>query len=165
MDAWTGDLFSFSGVRPILFPAWDDQPSPGRAVDEIAGQHLRVLKQFDSGDAPRLVLTTIRALLQPVPGRADFAARRRVLHRGATADLEELAVWLVGNGYQNTDAVELPGDSAVAAAFEYSPDAEAPHRLEFFGDEIDAIRSFRRETQRSLGDPGTGGMVNYRPAE
>ena len=154
VDAWAGDLFSFSGVRPILFPAWDDQPSPGHAVDEIAGQRLRLLKQFDSGDAPHLVLTTIQALLQPVPGRADFAARRRILDRGATADLEELAVWLVENGYQNTDAVELPGEFSRRGGIldVYSPDAEAPHRLEFFGDEIDAIRSFSPQTQRSLGD-------------
>ena len=59
---------------------------------------------------PRLVLTTIQALLQPVPDRAEFAARRRILRRGETADLEELAAWLVEHGYQNTDAVELPGE-------------------------------------------------------
>src|SRR5439155_15578049 len=34
----------------------------------------------------------------------------------------------------------------------FSPDAEAPCRLEFFGDEIDSIRQFSPETQRSLGD-------------
>ena len=33
----------------------------------------------------------------------------------------------------------------------YSPDAEAPYRLEFFGDEIESIRQFAPETQRSLG--------------
>src|SRR5207248_2401040 len=99
LDAWAGDLFSFSGVRPAVFPAWDDQPAAGRAFDEIAGQRLRLLKQLDSGDPPRLLLTTVQALLQPVPGRAEFAARRRVLRRGETADLEELAAWLVGHGY------------------------------------------------------------------
>jgi transcription-repair coupling factor (superfamily II helicase) len=154
VDVWAGDLFSFSGVRPVLFPAWDDQPAAGHAVDEIAGHRLRLLKQFDSGEAPRLVLTTIQALLQPVPGRAEFAARRRILRRGESADLEELAVWLVENGYQNTDAVELPGEFSRRGGIldVYSPDADAPHRLEFFGDEIDAIRQFSPETQRSLGE-------------
>ncbi len=154
VDAWAGDLSSFSGVRPLLFPAWDDQPTAGRAFDEIAGQRLRLLKQLDSGDAPRLALTTIQALLQPVPDRTEFAARRRVLRRGQTADLDELAGWLVENGYQSTDAVESPGEFGRRGGIldVFSPDAEAPHRLEFFGDEIDAIRQFSPETQRSLGD-------------
>ncbi len=154
LDGWAGDLVAFSGVRPAIFPAWDDQPSAGHAVDEIAGQRLRLLKQLDSGDPPRLLLTTIQALLQPVPDRAEFAARRRVLRRGETADLEELAAWLVDRGYSNTDAVELPGEFSRRGGIldVYSPDAEAPHRLEFFGDEIDSIRSFSPATQRSLGD-------------
>jgi transcription-repair coupling factor (superfamily II helicase) len=154
VDPWAGDLFSFSGIRPIFFPAWDDQPAAGHAVDEIAGQRLRLLKQLDSGQAPRLVLTTIQALLQPVPGRAEFSQRRRILRRGDSADLEELTVWLVENGYQNTDAVELPGEFSRRGGIldVYSPDADAPHRLEFFGDEIDAIRPFSAESQRSLGE-------------
>ena len=154
VDAWAGDLFSFSAVRPALFPAWDDQPSGGSVVDEIAGQRLRLLKQLDSGEAPRLILTTIQALLQPVPGRTEFAARRRVLQRGATADLEDLAVWLVAHGYQNADVVESPGEFSRRGGIldVYSPDAEAPQRLEFFGDEIDSIRQFSPQTQRSLGD-------------
>ena len=144
VDPWAGDLFSFSGVRPVLFPAWDDQPAAGHAVDEIAGQRLRLLKQFDSGDAPRLVLTTIQALLQSVVSRAEFSARWRILRRGESADLEELAGWLVDNGYQNTDAVELPGEFSRRGGIldVYSPDAESPHRIEFFGDEIDAHPPF-----------------------
>jgi transcription-repair coupling factor (superfamily II helicase) len=154
LDAWAGDLLTFSGVRPAMFPARDDQPSAGRAVDAIASQRLRLLKQLDSGDAPRLLLTTIQALLQPVPDRMEFAARRRVLRRGDTADLEELAAWLVDHGYQNVDAVELPGEFSRRGGIldVHSPDAEAPHRLEFFGDEIDSIRQFSPATQRSLGD-------------
>ena len=154
LDGWAGDLIAFSGIQPAVFPAWDDQPSPARAFDEIAGQRLRLLKGLVSGDPPRLLLTTVQALLQPVPDRAAFAARRRVLKRGDTADLEELAAWLVAHGYQNADAVELPGEFSRRGGIldVYSPDAEAPQRLEFFGDEIDSIRQFSPATQRSLGD-------------
>ena len=61
------------------------QPAGGRpAVDEIAGQRLRLLKQLEAGEPPRLLLTTIQALIQPVPDRAEFAASRRVLRVGET---------------------------------------------------------------------------------
>src|SRR5437868_1359788 len=49
LDGWTGDLASFSGIRPVLFPAWDNQPSAG-VVDEVAGQRLRVLKQLEADE-------------------------------------------------------------------------------------------------------------------
>ncbi len=60
----------------------------------------------------------------------------------------------MGHGYRNTDAVEAPGEFSRRGGIldVYSPDADAPHRLEFFGDEIDSIRPFSPSTQRSLGD-------------
>ncbi len=164
LDGWAGDLLTFAGVRPAIFPAWDDQPSAGQIVDEIAGQRLRLLKQLDAGDAPRLLLTTIQALVQPVPDRAEFAARRRTLRRGETADLEELAAWLVDHGYQNTDAVELPGEFSRRGGIldVFSPDAEAPQRLEFFGDEIDSIRAVRAGHAAQPRRSGKGGMGRAR---
>ena len=154
VDPWAGDLISFSGLRPVLFPACDDQTVSAQAVDESVGRRLRLLKQFDSGEPPRLVLTTIQALLQPVPPCAEFAGRRRVLRRGETVDVEEVSAWLVAHGYQNTEAVELPGEFSRRGGIldVYSPDAEAPHRLELFGDDIDSIRQFSPQTQRSLGE-------------
>ncbi len=152
VDGWLSDLESFSGRRPLLFPAWDNQPGSG-VVDEIAGQRLRVLKQLESSEPPRLILATFQALIQPVPDRTQFIASRRVLKQGETYDLEALATWLVEQGYQPAEAVELPGEFSRRGGIldVFSPDAEAPYRVEFFGDEIDSIRQFAPETQRSLG--------------
>ncbi|HZY89485.1 MAG TPA: CarD family transcriptional regulator, partial [Gemmataceae bacterium] len=152
LDGWAGDLQSFAGLRPALFPAWDNQPGSG-PVDEVAGQRLRLLKQLEGPEPPRLVLTTFQALLQPVPDRKQLAQNRRVLRAGETVGLEELADWLVGHGYQPTDAVELPGEFSRRGGIldVFSPDAEAPFRVEFFGDEVESIRQFSPGTQRSLG--------------
>src|SRR5262249_6905629 len=51
-----------------------------------------------------------------------------------------------------TEAVELPGEFSRRGGIldVFSPDAEAPYRLEFFGDEIESIRQFAPLTQRSL---------------
>ncbi len=151
LDAWAADLVSFSSIQPAVLPAWDNAPGSG-AVDEIAGQRLRLLKQLTGAEPPRLVLTTFPALIQPVPDRKQLAGSQRLLRVGATVDLDELAAWLVARGYESTEAVDLPGEfSRRGGIFDvFTPDADAPFRLEFFGDEIDSIRSFSPQTQRSL---------------
>jgi transcription-repair coupling factor (superfamily II helicase) len=151
LDAWVGDLASFSGVQLMVFPAWDNYP--GEAADEVASQRLRVLKQLESTQPPRLLLATVQALIQAVPDRDQLSANRRTVRAGETCDPEELARWLVDHGYRPVEAVETPGDfSRRGGIFDaYPPDAEAPYRLEFFGDEIESVRQFSPGTQRSLG--------------
>lgn len=51
LDAWAADLHSFAGVEPVLLPAWESVP--GDAVDDIAGERLRLLGRLDRNDAPR----------------------------------------------------------------------------------------------------------------
>src|SRR5438067_7927676 len=86
VDGWTDDLAGFSGLRPVLFPAWDTLPSDLTVLDEVAGQRLRVLRQLEAGAPPRYVLTTIQALIQPVPGCDELAKFRRTLKKGQQID-------------------------------------------------------------------------------
>ncbi len=68
--------------------------------------------------------------------------------------LEELTIWLVDHGFQRRDTIELAGEFSRRGGIldVFSPDAEAPYRLEFFGDEIESIRQFAVSTQRSMGE-------------
>jgi transcription-repair coupling factor (superfamily II helicase) len=152
LDAWAGDLHSFSGLRPAPFPAWDGRPADG--LDEIAGQRLRLLEQLRGPTPPRLVLSTFQALLQPVPDPERLSRGRRTVRAGAAVDPDELAAWLVAHGYRPADAVEFPGEFSRRGGIldAFPPDAEAPYRLEFFGDELESLRQFSPATQRSLGD-------------
>jgi transcription-repair coupling factor (superfamily II helicase) len=154
VDGWAGDLSGFAGLEPVVFPAWDRLPEDAAAVDEVAAQRLRVLKELATGWAPRYLLTTIQALIQPVPGRADFSGGRRRIAVRDRVDMEELTGWLVEHGFQRTEAVELPGDFSRRGGIldVFSPDEEAPYRLEFFGDVIESVRRFSLQTQRSLED-------------
>jgi transcription-repair coupling factor (superfamily II helicase) len=162
LDAWADDIETFTGQRPIAFPAWEGLPAALQSrnsdgldrVDEIAGQRLRVLKSLGGSAPPRFLLSTMQALLQPVPDRDQLAARRRLLKRGDCVSLEDFTAWLVEHHFQRTEIVSLPGEFSRRGGIldVFSPDAEAPCRLEFFGDEIDSIRQFSPETQRSLGD-------------
>src|SRR5262249_38332474 len=110
LDGWTNDLHSFAGLRPVVFPAWDALPSDSGTVDEVARQRLRVLKSLVAGDAPRLLVTTIHALIQPVPDRAQLDQGRRRLAVGDLLTPEDLAAWLVEHGFHPNEAVQLPGD-------------------------------------------------------
>src|SRR5581483_4250468 len=134
VDGWLADLASFSGISPAVFPASDSRPG---TLDETASQRLRLLRQLESSDPPRLVLTTIQALIQPVPDRARLAANRRAVRVGESYDMDEIAAWLVDRGYRPAEAVEVPGEFSRRGGIldVFSPDAEHPHRVEFFGDE------------------------------
>ena len=152
VDFWIEDLYSFSGLRSVVFPAWDTLPNAETVIDEVGGQRLRVLRQLEADTPPQLIVTTFQALLQPVPDRERLAKMRRRIRVGANVDLEELTAWLVKNGYQRMEAIELPGEFSRRGGIldVFSPDAEVPYRLEFLGDEIESIRPFAIETQRSM---------------
>lgn len=153
LEAWTGDLEGFAGRRPVIFPASDSWPPNPSSYDDTPRQRLRLIQKLAS-DPPKLLLTTMAAVMQPVPGRGELEARGRRLRVGETLDLEEIGVWLVNNGYKRVDACELPGEFARRGGILdiFSLDADEPVRLEFFGDEIESIRPFAVGTQRSSGE-------------
>ncbi len=153
LDGWADDLATFTGQRPAIFPAWDSLPSDEELLDEVAGQRLRLLRQLQSPNPPRFILTTMQALMQPVPDREQLVQSRRVIKTGEQLEMEDLVGWLVERGYKHTEAVELPGEFSRRGGIldVYSPDADAPFRIEFFGDEMESIRQFALQTQRSLG--------------
>src|SRR6516162_2651277 len=154
LDDWATDILSFSGIHVSVFPAWDALPTADTVIDEIGGQRLRVLRQLESDSPPRILLTTMQALLQPVPDRDQLGKNRRRLRVGQELPIEEIVTWLIGQGLQRMEAVEIPGEFSSRGGIldVFSPDAEAPYRIEFFGDEIESIRQFSAETQRSLGE-------------
>src|ERR1043165_4203682 len=100
LDYWDEDLASFSGIRPVNFPAWDALPTADTVLDEIGGRRLRVLRQLESDQPPKLLLTSLQALLQPVPNREQLARRRKKLRVGQDAPIEEIVTWLVEQGFQ-----------------------------------------------------------------
>ncbi len=153
VDGWVEDLASFAGAAPAVFPAWDNLPTAeSTVVDETTGQRLRVLRQLDGGEPPRFVITTFQALTQPVPDRERLAQGRRVVRVGEQLDLNELAGWLVAHGFQPSDAIEFPGEFSRRGGIldVFPPDAEHPYRLEFFGDDVESVRTFSLQTQRSV---------------
>jgi transcription-repair coupling factor (superfamily II helicase) len=167
LDGWADDLVSFSGIEPVVLPAWNQLPSADTVLDDVQGPRLRVLKRLERNNPPRLILTTMQALLQPVPARTELAEQRRVFRSGDEIRLEELVKWLVEHGLTRRETVELPGEFSRRGGIldVYPPDADAPFRLEFFGDVIESVRRFAPETQRSMGEVGEAELTGFAGAK
>ncbi|KEH89847.1 transcription-repair coupling factor [Clostridium novyi A str. 4540] len=71
---------------------------------------------------------------------------------GDVIDIEELSEKLIQGGYQRTSIVEGKGEFSIRGGIidVYSPISSVPYRIELFGDEVDSIRSFNTESQRSI---------------
>jgi transcription-repair coupling factor (superfamily II helicase) len=138
VDDLLDDLPLFADLAAARFPAWESLPNEQTAVDEVFGDRLRVLKSLQSSDRPKLVVASIQSLLQPTPDRQTLARQTRTLGLGTEIRVEELARWLVENGFQNMPAVELPGEFSIRGGIMdiFAPDWFDPVRVEFFGDAI-----------------------------
>jgi transcription-repair coupling factor (superfamily II helicase) len=154
LDPFALDVASFSGITPDVFPAWETLPQELRTSDPILGSRLRVLKGLESGSPPKVVVTTIQALMQPVPARATRQESTRVWKLGNVLNTEDLAAWLVVRGFERVPSLEMPGEFSIHGGIVdlFSPDAADPVRIELYGDEIDSIRTFDVETQQKVAD-------------
>ena len=111
---------------------------------------------LEKPDRPRIVLTTVNALVQRVPPRAAFARRQHGRWRStARCAPETLAQFLEANGYGRAGTVMEPGEYAMRGGIiDLFPAGEPdPVRLDLFGDTIESIRVFDPATQRSGEQP------------
>jgi transcription-repair coupling factor (superfamily II helicase) len=154
LDDFAADLLGFLGSAPEIFPSWDTPPQEYTVRDAIYGGRLRVLGRLTEADGPRVIVTTISALLQPVPSRKDREQGTRRVRVGDVVETEELLRWLVDRGFERVPAIEVPGEFCMhGGIFDLFPaDAEDPVRIELFGNEVESIRRFDAETQRKLED-------------
>ncbi|NLF32967.1 MAG: transcription-repair coupling factor, partial [Planctomycetes bacterium] len=146
------DLETLVG-RPITpFPAWETDAAAGRVSEEIAAQRVAVCMALQRGGSPPpLIVAPIVALLQPVPNVKTLERARRRLVVGEETGLQNLLDWLVDAGFEPVEMVEQIGEFAHRGGIIdiLPPSATEAVRIEFFGDQIDSIRSFDLDTQRS----------------
>ena len=149
------DLRCF-GLEPCLFPARDASGSLGRA--EVDPETLRgrlQAAQLMAGPRerrPRLVLASLLALLQPVPAPGELEKQLVHLQVGTRLDVEALLERLLAAGYSRAPLAERPGEVSprgdIVDVFPFA--AELPLRIELFDQEIESLRTFEPESQRSV---------------
>ncbi|CAN5592369.1 transcription-repair coupling factor [soil metagenome] len=157
-DDLTAELRGVFGNAVALFPSWETLPherlSPG--VDTV-GARLMLLRRLSHPDDARLgpplrvVVTTVRSLLQPMT--PDVAKVEPVtLSVGTEIPFEDLITRLVELAYTRVDMVAKRGEFAVRGGIldVFAPTAEHPVRVEFWGDEVTEMRYFAVADQRSI---------------
>lgn len=167
------DLAFFTDSPILTYPVLPETLSASAdemflSEDADFGKRLRILKLFDElateenrksnvsnidAKAP-VVVSSLTALLQRVPSREQIVDDSISLDKGGEFGRDELIRWLVDGKFTSTPAVELPGEYSVRGDIVdvYAIDWDNPVRFEFFGDELESIRTFDIVSQRSLDD-------------
>ncbi|MCA1661906.1 MAG: transcription-repair coupling factor [Novosphingobium sp.] len=142
-------------LETIEFPAWDclpyDRASPALSVSARRLSALHRLQRPAAG--PQLLVTTVNALLQRVLTPFRVRESVRSLDPGMEIGRDALIAQLQRQGYTRTDTVADAGEYAVrGGVFDIHPSGlDQGLRLDFFGDELETLRTFDPNTQRSTG--------------
>ncbi|MEZ6045717.1 MAG: CarD family transcriptional regulator [Planctomycetaceae bacterium] len=166
VDDFALDLAGLSKHQPQVFPAWESAPTEHDVTDATFGGRLRLLRQLNEASAP-LVVTSLTALLQPVPSQQSRQSGSCTLQVGQELELEPFLEWLVERGFQRVAAITAQGEFSLHGGILdlYPADTFEPLRVEFFGDEIESIRAFDPETQRKTEDLQTVSFTLIKPPQ
>ena len=146
------DEYLFYDRNTVIFPAKDlifyQADLRGR---ELEKERIRCLRRLVEG-RPTTVVTTFAALMTPQVPLSAWKSNVLQLEKRQTYSLEELSRKLVRMGYEKNFQVDAPGQFAVRGDIVdvFDLTEENPYRIEFFDEEVDSIRSFDLETQRSI---------------
>lgn len=141
-------------LEVIEFPAWDclpfDRASPALSISARRLAALQRLQQ--KRERPQLLVTTINAVLQRVLTPFRIREATRLLKPGMEIGRDSLIGLLQRQGYSRTDTVVDAGEYAVrGSVFDIYPTGlDHGLRLDFFGDELETLRLFDPNTQRSV---------------
>ena len=144
-------------VQVIKFPAWDclpyDRVSPS---SDIVAERVSALSRMlgweqETKRYPRIVLTSVNAALQKVMPKEVLQGQSFQAKVNGRLDIKALQAFLNHNGYLRTETVREAGEYSIRGGIiDLFPSGfENPVRFDLFGDEIESIRVFDAETQRS----------------
>jgi len=145
--------FWLPDYRIYYFPALDVLPFEVLAQSrETRWQRLETIQGLLFAQGPVAVVTTVEALRKTLQDPSYIRGSYKNVHVGERLDVQKLLAWLIERGYERVDRVEEKGQIALRGGIMdiYCPSEDKPYRIEFFDDEIDSIRTFSPETQRSL---------------
>ena len=150
------DLTQLMGQERVLFYPSTYRRAVKYGQRDAANEILRteVLSRLSSrtaGDGALYIVTSPEAVSELVVSRTRLDERTLSLHVGQTVDLVEVVKTLRGYGFQEQDYVYEPGQFALRGSIldVYSFSSELPFRIDFFGDEIDTVRTFEVQDQLS----------------
>ena len=146
------DLTQVNGEENILFFPSSYRRAVKYGQKDAANEILRteVLSRLQKGDT-LCIVTYPDALAEKVVSQEELTDKTLKLSVGEHVDTEFIAEVLTGYGFEHVDYVYEPGQYAVRGSIidVFSFASEFPYRIDFFGDEVDSIRTFEVENQLS----------------
>ena len=147
------DLTQLMGSRDVLFFPSSYRRAIKYAQRDAASEILRteVMARLAQQDELLYVVTYPEALAELVVSKKSLDSRTLVLEKDQTVDITDIAKTLREFGFREVDYVYEPGQFALRGSIldVYSFSCEFPYRIDFFGDDIDSIRTFEVEDQLS----------------
>jgi transcription-repair coupling factor (superfamily II helicase) len=144
--------FFLGGAAPVLhFPDWETLPYDSFSpLPEIVSERLKTLSQL-ARTQHGILLTPVATLMQRLAPRTHVLGNTFILKPGAHLSLDETRQRLEGVGYQCVSQVLQHGEFAVRGSILdlFPMGSQVPYRIELFDDEVESIRTFDPETQRS----------------
>jgi len=139
------------------FPELDFLPYGSSQLSAVSYQMMERLRAlatlalYEESDKPPLVVTSALAIMSKTIPQRDFAAACHALKPGKAAEPLELLRRWQSMGYEVEDVVEVPGQMSKRGGIidVFSPCSQLPVRIEFFGNQIESMRCFDPESQRS----------------
>lgn len=146
------ELSFFSTIETLVFPDWETLPydtfSPHQ---DLISQRLLVLSRLPAL-SQGIVLIAVQTLMQKIAPRNYIEASSFALHKGEKINLPEMRRTFERCGYHCVAQVLSPGEFAVRGSLldVFPMGSDLPYRIDLFDDEVDSIRTFDPENQRSL---------------
>jgi transcription-repair coupling factor (superfamily II helicase) len=158
------------GVSALAFPEPDCLPYEELVSDSsVLQQRLRVIHALaecrsGSGPAP-LILSSATAVARKTMSSAGFSSASHTISLGERMSPIDLLKRWVEMGYEIETTVEVPGTASHRGGIVdvYSPSSAYPVRIEFFGDEVESLRTFDPQSQVSLASVPSATIIPARP--
>ena len=146
------DLSFFSSREVLVLPSEDHVflRYEAKNHDQLM-ERLKILKALRTGQ-DCIVIAPVSAAVKKIPPHSVFESVTVKLQTGDEIELEKLKENMVKLGYERMDMVEGPGEFSVRGGIIdiFTPDSDNPFRVELFDTEVDSIRIFDIDTQRSI---------------
>ncbi|HET9339315.1 MAG TPA: DEAD/DEAH box helicase, partial [Casimicrobiaceae bacterium] len=140
------------GIDVAFFPDWETLPyDPISPHEDLISARLAVLYRLAQREA-RVVVAAVSTAMHRLPPTSFVAARAFFLKQGQRLDVEKLRAQLALAGYAHVTQVVSPGEFSVRGGLIdlFPMGASLPYRLDLFGDELEGIKTFDADTQRTV---------------
>jgi transcription-repair coupling factor (superfamily II helicase) len=159
-------LIEHSTLETAALVSWGVIPYSFTAPDQEKEYHRTRAELLIRSETPCLIVASTEGLLHPIATDINIAEVERTLTPGMHLKRTDFADFLVACGFAHANPVERPGEFCIKGGVVdiFPPDEDLPVRLDFFGDEIETMKTFSHETQRSLGAIAEVRIAPLRPA-